>query len=165
MDTVYDSVTEAVAAMLGDAGEWLGRTVTFETLGTDSGIAFFASGGSRLVSETRDVTGGGVLRYAFPFRLVWRAASTSERQKLAVSDGLERICAWLCGDPVDDGGEVYLLREYPAVRDGRIVRVTPGGQYANEPYANGVQDRVLPFTVEVCKPYANVNLCIRDSNF
>lgn len=152
-DKIYEGVAEAVGAMLADAVGWLGRAVTFETLGVDAGVAFFASGGARTVSETRDITGGAVLQQAFPFRLVWRAASTSESQRLAVSDALERIGAWLCGEQVEIGGEVRLPAAYPAIGCGRILRVSRECQYANESYSNGVQDRVLPFTVIIEKDF------------
>lgn len=144
MGKEFDSVTEMMLAAASSAAAQFGRGVTFESLGDDDGVALFPGAGDDDVSEERDILGGGVRRRRRSYRLVWRCASVSESGRLYADDALRRIGVALA-DAFADGA-------LPLRGGGRIVRITRGSVYCNEPGDGGVSDRVLPLVVEFEEP-------------
>lgn len=144
----YEILTNAVLALLHQFPERNGQEILFEELG-DSGIAFSADNGALIISERRSVTDHVSQTCQFPFYIIYRTTSTKEFQKLQVQSFFDSIGKWICKEPVEIRGETMQLTAYPKLSDGRkITRVTRSNSYGLEPNEDGVQDWLMPVTVQ-----------------
>lgn len=147
--TGYEVLTNAVLVLLNQYPGLGKREIFFEQLEETSGIAFSADSGSLVMSETKDILGGIKQECQYPFFLVYRTASTREYQKLGVQTFLDGIGKWICQEPVEIDGNTVRLKSYPKLSQGRTIkRVTRMNSYGLEPNADGVQDWLLPITVQ-----------------
>lgn len=146
----YDVLTTAVKALLNQfPGLYENETVKFEELGEDSGIAFSADNGALIFSETEDVLGGVRQTCQYPFYIIYRTSSTKERQKMSIQEFLDTFGKWLCREPVVIDGSEQRLSNYPTLSQGRkITKVTRDNSYGLEPQESGVQDWILPVSIE-----------------
>lgn len=146
----YDVLTTAVKALLNQfPGLYENKTVKFEELGEDSGIAFSADDGALIFSETEDVLGGVRQTCQYPFYIIYRTSSTKERQKMSIQEFLDTFGKWLCREPVVIDGSEQRLSKYPTLSQGRkITKVTRDNSYGLEPQESGVQDWILPVSIE-----------------
>ena len=146
----YDVLTIAVKALLNQfPGLYENETVKFEELGEDSGIAFSADNGALIFSETEDVLGGVRQTCQYPFYIIYRTSSTKERQKMSIQEFLDTFGKWLCREPVVIDGSEERLSNYPTLSQGRkITKVTRDNSYGLEPQERGVQDWILPVSIE-----------------
>lgn len=146
----YDVLTIAVKALLNQfPGLYENETVKFEELGEDSGIAFSADNGALIFSETEDVLGGVRQTCQYPFYIIYRTSSTKERQKMSIQEFLDTFGKWLCREPVVIDGSEQQLSNYPTLSQGRkITKVTRDNSYGLEPQESGVQDWILPVSIE-----------------
>lgn len=146
----YDVLTIAVKALLNQfPGLYENETVKFEELGEDSGIAFSADNGALIFSETEDVLGGVRQTCQYPFYIIYRTSSTKERQKMSIQEFLDTFGKWLCREPVVIDGSEQRLSKYPTLSQGRkITKVTRDNSYGLEPQESGVQDWILPVSIE-----------------
>ena len=143
-------LTIAVKALLNQfPGLYENETVKFEELGEDSGIAFSADNGALIFSETEDVLGGVRQTCQYPFYIIYRTSSTKERQKMSIQEFLDTFGKWLCREPVVINGSEQRLSKYPTLSQGRkITKVTRDNSYGLEPQESGVQDWILPVSIE-----------------
>lgn len=147
--TGYEILTKAVKALLNQFPGLDGKTVYFEELGEESGLAFSADAGALVISERRSITDRVTQSCQYPFILVYRTTATREFQKLNVSSFLDSIGKWICKEPVEVNGKKEKLVSYPSLADGRrITRVVRNNVYATVPNENKSQDWVLPVTVQ-----------------
>lgn len=147
--TGYEVLTKAVLALLAKYPGLNGKEILFEELKKSSGLAFSADNGALIMTERRTITGKIWQTCQYPFYVVYRTASTQERQKLQVQTFLDSLGKWLCMEPAEVNGEYIQLDEYPELSQGRkITRVTRLNSYGTEPNDEGVQDWVLPVTVQ-----------------
>lgn len=146
----YDVLTTAVKALLNQfPGLYENETVKFEELGENSGIAFSADNGALIFSETEDVLGGVRQTCQYPFYIIYRTSSTKERQKMSIQEFLDTFGKWLCREPVVIDGSEQRLSNYPTLSQGRkITKVTRDNSYGLEPQESGVQDWILPVSIE-----------------
>lgn len=146
----YDVLTIAVKALLNQfPGLYENETVKFEELSEDSGIAFSADNGALIFSETEDVLGGVRQTCQYPFYIIYRTSSTKERQKMSIQEFLDTFGKWLCREPVVIDGSEERLSNYPTLSQGRkITKVTRDNSYGLEPQESGVQDWILPVSIE-----------------
>ena len=146
----YDVLTIAVKALLNQfPGLYENETVKFEELGEDSGIAFSADNGALIFSETEDVPGEVRQTCQYPFYIIYRTSSTKERQKMSIQEFLDTFGKWLCREPVVIDGSEQRLSKYPTLSQGRkITKVTRDNSYGLEPQESGVQDWILPVSIE-----------------
>ena len=146
----YDVLTIAVKALLNQfPGLYENETVKFEELGEDSGIAFSADNGALIFSETEDVLGGVRQTCQYPFYIIYCTSSTKERQKMSIQEFLDTFGKWLCREPVVINGSEQRLSKYPTLSQGRkITKVTRDNSYGLEPQESGVQDWILPVSIE-----------------
>lgn len=146
----YDVLTIAVKALLNQfPGLYENETVKFEEVGEDSGIAFSADNGALIFSETEDVLGGVRQTCQYPFYIIYRTSSTKERQKMSIQEFLDTFGKWLCREPVVINGSEQRLSKYPTLSQGRkITKVTRDNSYGLEPQESGVQDWILPVSIE-----------------
>ena len=146
----YDVLTIAVKALLNQfPGLYENETVKFEELGEDSGIAFSADNGALIFSETEDVLGGVRQTCQYPFYIIYRTSPTKERQKMSIQEFLDTFGKWLCREPVVINGSEQRLSKYPTLSQGRkITKVTRDNSYGLEPQESGVQDWILPVSIE-----------------
>lgn len=146
----YDVLTIAVKALLNQfPGLYENETVKFEELSEDSGIAFSADNGALIFSGTEDVLGGVRQTCQYPFYIIYRTSSTKERQKMSIQEFLDTFGKWLCREPVVIDGSEQRLSNYPTLSQGRkITKVTRDNSYGLEPQESGVQDWILPVSIE-----------------
>lgn len=144
-----ESMVPAVKILLNQyPGLLPGEEVKFEELEETSGIAFINNSGAMVYNETTDVTGGVEQKCQYLFILIYRMQSSRERQKLIAQQFLDTFGKWLCREPnvYERGGEPV---EYPVLTDGRkIIRLKRDLISATDPTDKGVQDWMLPVTVE-----------------
>lgn len=146
--TGFEILTNAVLHLLSQFPGLNGREILFEELG-DSGIAFSADNGALILSERRSITGNVSQNCQFPFYIIYRTTSTKEFQKLQVQSFFDSIGKWLCKEPAEVNGETVRLSKYPELSDGRkITGVTRSNSYGLEPNEDGVQDWLMPVTVQ-----------------
>ena len=145
----FEILTNAVLELLSQFPGLNGREILFEELGKESGIAFSANNGALVMSERRSITDHVRQSCQYPFFIVYRTASTQEYQKLQVQAFFDAIGKWLCREPAVVNGETVRLKSYPALSDDRkITRITRSNSYGLEPSSDGVQDWLMPVTVE-----------------
>ncbi len=144
----YEILTNAVLALLSQFPGLNGREIFFEELG-ESGIAFSADNGALVISERRSITDHVTQTCQFPFFVIYRTTSTKEFQKLQVQSFFDALGKWLCKEPALIGKETFHLTAYPSLADGRrITRVTRSNSYGLEPNEDGVQDWLMPVTIQ-----------------
>lgn len=149
--TGYQVLTEAMKDLLNRfPGLYEGEEVKYEELGEDSGIAFSNDAGALVYTEREDVIGGVHQTCQYPFFIVYRAASSAkERQKMSIQEFLDAFGKWLCREPTVIEDETYKLDGYPKLAGTRqIKKITRDNSYGTEPQENGVQDWLLPVTVQ-----------------
>lgn len=145
----FEILTNAVLELLSQFPGLNGKEILFEELGKESGIAFSANNGALVMSERRSITDHVRQNCQYPFFIVYRTASTQEYQKLQVQAFFDAIGKWLCREPAVVNGETVRLKSYPALSDDRkITRITRSNSYGLEPSSDGVQDWLMPVTVE-----------------
>ena len=145
----FEILTNAVLELLSRFPGLNGREILFEELGRESGIAFSANNGALVMSERRSITDHVRQTCQYPFFVVYRTASTQEFQKLQVQAFFDTLGKWLCREPAVVNGETVRLKSYPALSDDRkITRITRSNSYGLEPSSDGVQDWLMPVTVE-----------------
>ena len=145
----FEILTNAVLELLSQFPGLNGREILFEELGKESGIAFSANNGALVMSERRSITDHVRQNCQYPFFIVYRTASTQEYQKLQAQAFFDAIGKWLCREQAVVNGETVRLKSYPALSDDRkITRITRSNSYGLEPSSDGVQDWLMPVTVE-----------------
>ncbi len=146
--TGYEILTNAVLALLSQFPGLNGREILFEELG-ESGIAFSADNGALIISEQRSITDHVTQTCQFPFYIIYRTTSTKEFQKLQVQSFFDSIGKWICKEPVEINGDTVRLTKYPPLSDVRkITKVTRSNSYGLDPNEDGVQDWLMPVTVQ-----------------
>ena len=147
--TGQEVLTKAVVELLATYPGLNGREILFEELGKESGIAFFAGAQALVITEKKTITGRILQTCQYPFYVYYRTTSTQERQKISVQTFLDSLGKWLCQEPAEVNGEYIRLYEYPDLTQGRkITRVTRDNSAGTEPTEEGVQDWILPVTVQ-----------------
>lgn len=147
--TGFRILTNAVLDLLSKFPGLNGREILFEELGKDYGIAFSANAGALIMTERRSITDHVWQTCQFPIYIIYRTASTDEDQSLRVQAFFDALGKWICKEPAVVNGETIRLSAYPELLDGRkITRVTRSNSYALEASADGVQDWLMPVTVE-----------------
>ncbi|MBQ9082158.1 MAG: hypothetical protein IJY28_01505 [Clostridia bacterium] len=142
-------LTKAVLALLNAFPGLNGRTVHFEELSADGGIAFSANNGALIMKERVSITGRTRQTCQYPFYVVYRSNSTRTFQALAAQTFLDTMGKWLCGEPAIINGETVRRTGFPVLDGSRtITKITRSNSYGLTPAANGVQDWLLPVTVQ-----------------
>lgn len=147
----YDILTKAIKDMLNSfPGLMSGENVKFEELKDESGIAFSNNTGALVYTSTKDVIGYTHQTCKYLFVIVYRtSAQSKEQKKLSVQEFLEAFGRWLCMEECNINGKTYILYEYPKLSGGREIKdISRDNCYACEPQTNGVQDWILPITIE-----------------
>lgn len=149
--TGYEVITEAMKDLLNQfPGLLPGEQIKYEELKKDQGIAFSNDSGALVYSETEDIIGGVHQTCQYPFFIVYRSAgSAREAQKMSIQEFLDAFGKWLCQEPAVIDEETYKLSSYPKLAGTRqIKRITRDNSYGTEPQESGVQDWLLPVTVQ-----------------
>lgn len=149
-DEGYKTVRDAVKVLLNQyPGLFPDEEILFETLDSNEGIIFSDNSGALVYSEKRDITDIVHQKCQYPFFVVYRSTTTKERLKLSIQTFLETLGRWLCQEPVEIDGNNVRLSEFPKLSEGReIKRITRQNSYGLDPRDDGVQDWVLPVSVE-----------------
>ncbi len=157
-DTGYNMITEAMRVLLNQfPGLEDGDMILFEQLQKDSGIIFSADNGALIMSERVSVTDHVYQTCQYPFYIVYRTASSTERQKIRVQEFLNNIGKWLSKEVVNINGTEYRLSDYPELTDGRVIKkITRDNSYGLTPQDNGVQDWLIPCVVQYIHEYDKI---------
>lgn len=145
----YDAINQAVKVMLNQfPGLNPGEEVKFEEIGNEEGFTFVDDSGALVYTEKKSITGVIYQDCRYPFLFVFRLRSSKERQKLVAHQFLDVLGKWICQEPtIYEHSQPPL--EYPKLTGGRkITRVIRDNIYSQEPQENGLQDWVLPITIE-----------------
>ena len=68
---------------------------------------------------------------------------------MSIQEFLDTFGKWLCREPVVIDGSEQRLSNYPTLSQGRkITKVTRDNSYGLEPQESGVQDWILPISIE-----------------
>lgn len=147
--TGYEVLTNAVLALLSSYPGLDNKEIFFEELSETSGLAFSADAGALIMSERRDITDHVRQTCQFPFFVIYRTSATREYEKLRVQTFLDTLGKWLCKEPAIINNQTQRLTAYPQLTDGRkITRITRSNSYGLTPNEDGVQDWLLPVTVQ-----------------
>lgn len=148
--TGYDVLTEAMKILLNQyPGLDTEEYISFEELTEDGGIAFSADNGALVYNERESVTAHVRQICRYPFYIVYRVGANSETPKMEAQTFLDGIGKWLCKEKVVINDIEYKLSDYPALSQGRVIKkITRSNSYGLQPNANGVQDWILPVSVE-----------------
>lgn len=147
----YEVLQDAVRELLNQyPGLLEGEVIRFEELGEKEGICFSNDAGALIYSRKKDVVGTIHESCEYSFFIVYRdAASAKEAKKLRIASFLDSIGKWLCGEKIVIDGQEYRLTSYPKLAQGRKIEdITRKLYYGTEPQENGVQDWLLPVTVQ-----------------
>lgn len=135
-------VSTALLQLLNQFPALDGKQIQFSTLGDTSGIGFFPTSGSAILTRRESITGHVSMQCAYPFNIIYRAAARSETQKLAIKEWLDTLGKWVERQPIIVNGETVQLMEYPELDEGRIItsiyRNSPG--HLSAAYQDGVED-------------------------
>lgn len=152
----YEVLQEAVRELLNQfPGLMEGESIKFEELEEKEGICFSNDAGALIYNRKKDVIGiiHEVCEYSF-FVVYRSAASAKEAQKLRIANFLDALGKWLCGETAVIDGRECKLSSYPKLAQGRkIEEITRNLYYATEPQENGVQDWLLPVTIQYKNDY------------
>lgn len=147
-------VTNAVLELLNRYPGLNGRNILFEELGASGGIAMSADNGAMIMSERRSITDHIVQQCQYPFFVICRSSDPQEYLKLQVQSFMDTLGKWLCREPVIINGEPVQLAAYPELSGNRrITRISRSNAYGIEPNEDGVQDWLLPCTVQYTNEY------------
>lgn len=153
----YEVLTKAVSELLNRFPGLDGRIISFEELPESYGIAFSASSGALIMTEREDILGTVHQTCSFPFYVVYRSASTRADQKVKIQSFMDSIGKWICKEPAVIGDMEYRLLSYPDLAAGRkITKITRSNSYGLEPTEGGVQDWLMPVTVEYTNTFERV---------
>lgn len=146
----FEILTAAMRSLLNQyPGLPDGESIKYEELKDDGGIAFSADSGALIYTEREDILGRYHQTCRYPFFVVYRIASDRERYKLSIQTFLDTLGKWICREPAVLNGSQIQLTEYPALTGNRkIKRITRENAYGLQPQENGVQDWLLPVTVQ-----------------
>lgn len=144
----FEIITDAVKTILNSfPGLSKDEIVRFEELGEGNGIAFINNAGALVYSEKRTIIGTVQQECQYPFLLVYRKNTKSERAKLVSQQFLDLFGRWVCGEPTIYERDSYPVA-YPPLRYGRkITKIKRDNLYSQEPQKDGTQDWILPLTV------------------
>ena len=153
--TGFELLTNAIRDLLNEyPGLRDDQVILFEELETDTGIAFSADNGSLIMSENVSVTDHVTQVCQYPFFVIYRTSAKMENQKISVQSFLDNLGEWLSKETIQLNGLDYNLEEYPELTGNRkISKITRMNSYGLEPNADGVQDWLLPVTVQYTKEY------------
>ena len=126
------------------------KKIEFSTLSETSGIGFYPTSGSALLSNKEDITGRVKQVCLYPFSVIYRAAPNTELQKIRIKEFLDALGKWLELQPVVINEETYKLSCYPEIAVGNrviksISRTNPA--HLNATYNDGIEDWIISATL------------------
>lgn len=147
----YDVITDAMKDLLNQfPGLKPGEVIKYGELSSDYGTAFFNNSGALVINEKEDITGRVNQECQYPFFVVYRSSGSSkELHKLEIQEFLDSLGKWLCREDTIVDGETHKLESYPKLSGTRqIKKIIRDNSYDTDPQENGVQDWLLPVSVE-----------------
>lgn len=152
-----EAVSKVLLALLNTfPGLENGKKVQFSTLSETSGIGFYPTSGSALLSDKEDITGHVTQVCMYPFSIIYRAAPKTDLQKIRIKEFLDALGKWLELQPVVINEETHKLTKYPVINIGNrviksISRTNPA--HLNATYDDGVEDWIISATLKYENEY------------
>lgn len=142
-----EAVTTALLELLNRfPGLKPGEKILFSTVPESGGIGFFPTSGAVYLRNDEDITGHIKQLCQYPFIVVCRAGTQTEKQRLKIKEFLDTLGKWLERQPVTVNQTVRQLTEYPGLASGNreirsISRTNPAHLNAADP--DGMEDWVI----------------------
>lgn len=152
-----EAVSKVLLALLNTfPGLENGKKVQFSTLSETSGIGFYPTSGSALLSDKEDITGHVTQVCMYPFSIIYRAAPKTDLQKIRIKEFLDALGKWLELQPVVINKKTHKLTKYPVINIGNrviksISRTNPA--HLNATYDDGVEDWIISATLKYENEY------------
>ena len=152
-----EAVSKVLLALLNTfPGLENGKKVQFSTLSETSGIGFYPTSGSALLSDKEDITGHVTQVCMYPFSIIYRAAPKTDLQKIRIKEFLDALGKWLELQPVVINEKTQKLTKYPVINIGSrviksISRTNPA--HLNATYDDGVEDWIISATLKYENEY------------
>ena len=152
-----EAVSKVLLALLNTfPGLENGKKVQFSTLSETSGIGFYPTSGSALLSDKEDITGHVTQVCMYPFSIIYRAAPKTDLQKIRIKEFLDALGKWLELQPVVINEKTHNLTKYPVINIGNrviksISRTNPA--HLNATYDDGVEDWIISATLKYENEY------------
>ena len=152
-----EAVSKVLLALLNTfPGLENGKKVQFSTLSETSGIGFYPTSGSALLSDKEDITGHVTQVCMYPFSIIYRAAPKTDLQKIRIKEFLDALGKWLELQPVVINEKTQKLTKYPVINIGNrviksISRTNPA--HLNATYDDGVEDWIISATLKYENEY------------
>lgn len=116
----YDLLTEAIKDLLNKYPLLKkDQVITFGELGDTSGITMIPTSGSVIYTENTDVTGKTTQKCSYQFNVIYRGTGLSQKRKINIKEWLDNLGKWLEKQPIKIGDEVFKLKDYPKIGEGR----------------------------------------------
>lgn len=126
-----------------------GEKIKFSTLSETSGIGFFPTSGAVILSNREDITGHVEQTCLYPFNIFYRAAPTTEKQRIRIKEKLDSLGKWLEKQPITLKDTEHKISDYPELTDGRVIssisRTNSGHLFAVS--NDGIEDWLISASV------------------
>ena len=152
-----EAVSKVLLALLNTfPGLENGKKVQFSTLSETSGIGFYPTSGSALLSDKEDITGHVTQVCMYPFSIIYRAAPKTDLQKIRIKEFLDALGKWLELQPVVINEKTHKLTKYPVINIGnRVIKSIShtNPAHLNATYDDGVEDWIISATLKYENEY------------
>ena len=119
----YELVTAALMDLVNTfPGLEGGETFSFATEPAEEGVAIFPTTGSFIYDERESITGHVTQMCQYPFTAVYRASGLNSKRRVSAKEWLDLFGRWIERQPVMISGTTYVLREWPVLKDNRVIR-------------------------------------------
>ena len=119
----YELITAALMALVNEFPVLeKGEEFLFATEPADEGIAIFPTTGSFIYDERESITGHVTQLCQYPFTTVYRASGLNSHRRMTAKEWLDTFGRWIERQPITVGDTVYVLTEWPALTEGRLIR-------------------------------------------
>lgn len=143
-------MTKAIDELINQFPGWAEEEeVVFSFISDDSGVAWYPVSGAVIEREKKTIIGEVRQTCQYPFYVLYRTTTSSERLRISVKEKLDKLGEWLERQTTTISGKNYKLEEYPEIGGRKIKsirRTTPSYNAGN--YDNGICEWVVYITVQ-----------------
>ena len=150
------AASKVLLALLNEFPGLGDSTITFSTLGKDSGISFNPTSGAVFLEDRESITGHVRQMCVYPFVVIYRAAPRTEERKIRIKEWLDLLGQWLQMQPIEIDGVTYQLTEYPELVSGnRKIKniVITNAAHCQTAWADGVEDWAVAMSMRYENEY------------
>lgn len=158
VDLEGSSAVSKVLSVLLDQfpGLQIGEHIAFSTLAETGGKAFYPTSGAVFLENRETITGHVKQTCLYPFTITYRAAPSTEDQRMRIKEYLDMLGQWLEKQPIIIGGTTYQLAEYPSLGSGnrKIKQIlATNASHLQAAYQDGIEDWVMSMQLQYTNEY------------